>query len=78
MLFTGDALLIDGCGRTDLQGGNATILYRSIYEKIFSLLCPAIRSCIPATTTINVASRPSRRNEPATNASAAVSPSKNS
>ncbi len=37
MLFTGDALLIDGCGRTDLQGGDAAILYRSIHEKIFSL-----------------------------------------
>jgi glyoxylase-like metal-dependent hydrolase (beta-lactamase superfamily II) len=33
MLFTGDALLIDGCGRTDLQGGDAAILYRSINEK---------------------------------------------
>jgi sulfur dioxygenase len=37
MLFTGDVLLIDGCGRTDLQGGDAAILYRSIHEKIFSL-----------------------------------------
>lgn len=37
LLFTGDALLIDGCGRTDLQGGNAAMLYRSIHEKIFSL-----------------------------------------
>jgi glyoxylase-like metal-dependent hydrolase (beta-lactamase superfamily II) len=37
MLFTGDALLIDGCGRTDLQGGDAAMLYRSIHEKIFSL-----------------------------------------
>jgi len=35
--FTGDALLIDGCGRTDFQGGDAAALYRSIHEKIFSL-----------------------------------------
>lgn len=37
MVFTGDALLIDGCGRTDFQGGDAATLYRSITEKIFSL-----------------------------------------
>jgi glyoxylase-like metal-dependent hydrolase (beta-lactamase superfamily II) len=37
MLFTGDALLIDGCGRTDLQGGDAAVLYRSIHQKIFTL-----------------------------------------
>jgi glyoxylase-like metal-dependent hydrolase (beta-lactamase superfamily II) len=36
-VFTGDALLIDGCGRTDFQGGDAAILYRSIHEKIFTL-----------------------------------------
>lgn len=36
-IFTGDALLIDGCGRTDFQGGDATALYRSIHEKIFTL-----------------------------------------
>lgn len=35
--LTGDALLIDGCGRTDFQGGDAAALYRSIHEKIFSL-----------------------------------------
>lgn len=37
MLFTGDALLIDGCGRTDFQSGDATALYRSIREKFFTL-----------------------------------------
>lgn len=37
MVFTGDALLIDGCGRTDFQGGDAEALYRSITERIFSL-----------------------------------------
>ena len=36
-VFTGDALLIDGCGRTDFQGGDAAELYRSIHSKIFSL-----------------------------------------
>lgn len=36
-VFTGDALLIDGCGRTDFQGGDAAMLYKSIHEKIFSL-----------------------------------------
>ena len=36
-VFTGDALLIDGCGRTDFQGGNAEHLYRSIHDKIFTL-----------------------------------------
>lgn len=36
-LFTGDALLIDGCGRTDFQGGNAAELYDSITHKIWSL-----------------------------------------
>jgi glyoxylase-like metal-dependent hydrolase (beta-lactamase superfamily II) len=35
--FTGDALLIDGCGRTDFQNGDAETLYRSIHEKIFTL-----------------------------------------
>ena len=37
MVFTGDALLIDGCGRTDFQNGDAASLYRSVHEKLFSL-----------------------------------------
>jgi sulfur dioxygenase len=37
MAFTGDALLIRGCGRTDFQGGDARTLYRSVREQIFSL-----------------------------------------
>jgi sulfur dioxygenase len=37
MVFTGDALLIRGCGRTDFQGGCAAQLYRSVHEQIFSL-----------------------------------------
>lgn len=35
--FTGDALLIRGCGRTDFQGGSAAVLYKSVHEKIFTL-----------------------------------------
>jgi glyoxylase-like metal-dependent hydrolase (beta-lactamase superfamily II)/rhodanese-related sulfurtransferase len=37
MAFTGDALLIRGCGRTDFQGGDARTLYRSVRAEIFSL-----------------------------------------
>ncbi len=36
-LFTGDALLIDGCGRTDFQNGDAATLYRSVHDKLFTL-----------------------------------------
>jgi sulfur dioxygenase len=35
--FTGDALLIRGCGRTDFQEGNPSTLYHSIKDQIFSL-----------------------------------------
>ena len=31
-LFSGDALLIDGCGRTDFQNGDAETLYRSVTQ----------------------------------------------
>ena len=37
MLFSGDALLIDACGRTDFQSGDAATLYDSIHNKFFSL-----------------------------------------
>jgi len=37
MAFTGDTLLIRGCGRTDFQQGDAKKLYRSVQDKIFSL-----------------------------------------
>lgn len=37
MAFTGDALLIRGCGRTDFQQGDAHQLFRSVREQIFSL-----------------------------------------
>ncbi len=36
-LFSGDALLIDACGRTDFQSGDAAVLYRSIRDKFFTL-----------------------------------------
>ncbi len=36
-VFTGDALLIDGCGRTDFQGGDSGRLYDSITRGLFSL-----------------------------------------
>jgi glyoxylase-like metal-dependent hydrolase (beta-lactamase superfamily II)/rhodanese-related sulfurtransferase len=37
MAFTGDALFVRGCGRTDFQQGDARTLFRSIRDKIFSL-----------------------------------------
>ncbi len=36
-VFTGDALLIDGCGRTDFQNGDAPALYASVRGKLFAL-----------------------------------------
>jgi glyoxylase-like metal-dependent hydrolase (beta-lactamase superfamily II) len=36
-VFTGDALLIRGCGRTDFQSGDPDALYSSITGKLFSL-----------------------------------------
>jgi len=36
-VLTGDALLIDGCGRTDFQNGDAATLYRSVRERLFTL-----------------------------------------
>jgi sulfur dioxygenase len=36
-VFTGDTLLINGCGRTDFQSGSAQALYRSITQILFNL-----------------------------------------
>jgi glyoxylase-like metal-dependent hydrolase (beta-lactamase superfamily II)/rhodanese-related sulfurtransferase len=36
-VFTGDTLLIGGCGRTDFQSGSAAAMYRSITEVLFAL-----------------------------------------
>lgn len=44
-VFTGDALLIRGAGRTDFQQGDARKLFRSVHDKLFALpdaclVCP--------------------------------------
>jgi len=36
-VFTGDTLLINGCGRTDFQSGSAEALYDSLTRVLFSL-----------------------------------------
>ncbi|MDQ6988830.1 MAG: MBL fold metallo-hydrolase [Mariprofundaceae bacterium] len=36
-VFTGDALMIRACGRTDFQQGDAATLYHSITQKLFQL-----------------------------------------
>lgn len=45
-LFSGDTLLIRGCGRTDFQNGNPEQLYESLHNKLLTLpddtvVCPA-------------------------------------
>ncbi|KAG1654070.1 hypothetical protein FOA52_007447 [Chlamydomonas sp. UWO 241] len=37
MAFTGDAILVRGCGRTDFQGGCSETLYDSVHNVIFKL-----------------------------------------
>lgn len=37
MVFTGDTLLIRGCGRTDFQEGSSEKLFHSVREKLFAL-----------------------------------------
>jgi len=37
MAFTGDSLLIRGCGRTDFQQGSPAVLFRSVREQILTL-----------------------------------------
>lgn len=36
-VFSGDALFIDGCGRTDFQGGSAEAQYDSVTQRLFTL-----------------------------------------
>lgn len=36
-VFTGDALMIKGCGRTDFQEGDSHKLFQSVREKLFTL-----------------------------------------
>jgi len=45
-VFTGDALLIGGCGRTDFQQGSASKLYESVHTKLFTL--PGSTLVLPA------------------------------
>ena len=37
LAFTGDALLVRGCGRTDFQQGSSDRLWHSIHDKVFAL-----------------------------------------
>jgi len=37
MAFTGDCVLIRGCGRTDFQQGDPRALFRSVHEQVFTL-----------------------------------------
>ncbi|KAI8467266.1 MAG: ethylmalonic encephalopathy 1 [Monoraphidium minutum] len=37
LVFTGDALLVRGCGRTDFQHGDSSRLYDSVHSRLFSL-----------------------------------------
>jgi sulfur dioxygenase len=37
MAFTGDCLMVRGSGRTDFQGGDAGLMYRSVHQQIFTL-----------------------------------------
>lgn len=46
MVFTGDALLIRGAGRTDFQQGSASKLFHSIQDRLFTL--PAATLVYPA------------------------------
>ena len=36
-VFTGDTLLINGCGRTDFQSGSAEVMYHSLTQILFKL-----------------------------------------
>jgi len=36
-VLTGDTLLVEGCGRTDFQSGDAGSLYDSVHERLFTL-----------------------------------------
>ena len=37
-VLTGDTLLVQGCGRTDFQGGSADLLFDSVQQHLFSCL----------------------------------------
>ena len=42
-VFTGDALLIRGCGRTDFQGGSSEKLFDGVTGKLFGGVLPDIK-----------------------------------
>ncbi len=72
-LVAGDTLFLDGCGRTDLPGGDPEAMYESLTTRLAR--CPTTPCCSPATST-----RPSRRPPwarpgPATTSSACARPS---
>jgi len=46
LVFTGDAVLIRGCGRTDFQEGDSATLYESVRREVFSL--PEHYTLLPA------------------------------
>ena len=52
-LVAGDTLFLDGCGRTDLPGGDPDEMYRSLTQRLAAV--PDDTCCTPATST-----RPSR------------------
>lgn len=45
-VFTGDTLMVRGCGRTDFQDGDASTLYTSVHSQLFTL--PGATSVLPA------------------------------
>jgi glyoxylase-like metal-dependent hydrolase (beta-lactamase superfamily II) len=57
--FTGDALLIRGCGRTDFQQAARRSSYRSVHEQILSL--PERLPALPAHDYRGLTARASRR-----------------
>lgn len=46
LVFTGDTILIRGCGRTDFQGGSSSDLYDNVHAKLFNL--PGMTKVYPA------------------------------
>jgi glyoxylase-like metal-dependent hydrolase (beta-lactamase superfamily II)/rhodanese-related sulfurtransferase len=37
MAFTGDTVMVRGCGRTDFQEGDARAMYRAVHQQVFTL-----------------------------------------
>ncbi|MBT6613296.1 MAG: MBL fold metallo-hydrolase, partial [Deltaproteobacteria bacterium] len=46
MVFTGDTLMIQGCGRTDFQQGSPAAMYENVHQKLFTL--PDMTQVYPA------------------------------